>query len=68
MPFISGLGTVAAQLIDVGLSELEAPLSDRFIGDLDSAIEHHLLNISKAKRKGVIQPDAIGDDLAGEMM
>jgi hypothetical protein len=37
-------------------------------GHVNASIKHHLLNVSEAEREGVIQPDAVGDDLGGEAM
>lgn len=50
-------------LISKSLTKLAAPVADRFVGNTDAAIEHHLLNISVAEGEGVIQPDAVADDL-----
>ena len=68
MPFISGLGTTPTELIGIDLSKLEAPFPNCFVGNADAAIEHHFVDILEAKRKGVVQPDAVGDDLGGETM
>ncbi len=67
MPFVSRLGATT-ELISICRSKLKAPVSDRFIGNMDAAIEHHLFDISEAQRKGVVKPDAVGQDFARETM
>lgn len=66
MPLVSGLGATATNLIRVGMSKLFTPLVDRFVGDLNAQIEHHFLNIPKAQRKGVVEPDAVTNDRDGK--
>ena len=36
------------------------------MGDDDTALEHHFLDVAKAQAEAEIQPDAMGDDLGGE--
>jgi len=55
-------------LVRIGLSQLPTPLSEGFISDLNIPVQHHFLNISEAERKGIVQPDAVGDDLSRTAM
>ena len=66
MPLVSRLGATATNLIGIGLRKLFTPLADRFVGDLDASIEHHFLAIAKAEGKGVVEPDAVTNDLDGK--
>ena len=66
MPFVSGPRPPAPQLIGIVLPELEAPLADGFIGDVDAAFKQHLLHIAVAQGEPRVEPDAMADDLAGE--
>ena len=68
MPFIVDERTFAAKLIHVLLSEFLTPFSNRFIGDLDSPIQHHFLDIPIAQGKGVVEPNTVADDFPGESM
>jgi len=43
----------------VKAAELVAPVPDRFIGDLDTSLRHHLLDIPVAQGKAEVQPDAL---------
>lgn len=45
MPFVGDVRTLALHLIRVLLSEFLAPFSNRFVGHLNAAIEHLLLDI-----------------------
>ncbi len=62
IPLVSEFRTTT-NLISVDLSKLETSFADSFIGDLNVPIQHHFLNISKAEREGVVQPNAVSDDL-----
>ena len=52
----------------IGLSKLFAPFADRFIGDLNAPIKHHLLDVAKAEWEGVVEPDAVTNDLNRKAM
>jgi len=39
-----------------------APSADGLIGDSDSSLKQHFLNVAQAERKPVIEPDSAGDD------
>ena len=43
-------------------SELDAPKSDRFIGNGDAALSQQVLDIAKAQAESVVQPDRVADD------
>jgi hypothetical protein len=53
---------------DIGelLAELEPPLPDRLVADLDAAEGQHLLDHPKAERKSIVQPDRVADQLRRE--
>ena len=42
--------------------ELDAPKSDRFIGNGDAALSQKILDIAQAQSKSVVQPDRMADD------
>src|SRR6185503_17848836 len=63
MPFVAGPGPAPAQPVGVDLPELRAPLPDGFVADHDTALQHQLLDLTKAQREPVIQPHAVRDDL-----
>ena len=68
MSFISNVRTFPTKLIGLLLPEFLAPLPNRFIGDFDAAIQHYLLNVPLAQRKGVVEPDTAANNFAGEAM
>ena len=68
MPFVAGSGTPSPQAIGVLLAELFAPAPDRFIADHHAACRHHLLDIPKAHREPVVEPNGIRDDLFRKSM
>jgi len=39
---------------------------NRFIRHLNPPIQHHFLEVSVAQGKGVVEPNAVADDFAGE--
>jgi hypothetical protein len=53
-------------MIGVLLTQLVAPLPDRSIGHDDAAGEQQLFHITVAKTEAEVQPNAMGDDLAGK--
>ena len=59
---------LAPKLIGILLPEFLAPLPDRFVGDFDSAIQHHFLDIPVAQGERVIEPNAVAHNFAGESM
>ena len=66
MPFISDERTFPTKLIGLLLPEFLAPLPHRFIGEFDAAIQHYLLNVPVAQRKGVVEPDTAANNFAGK--
>ena len=62
----AGLGPTATNLIGICLSELSAPFADGFIRHLNAPIEHHFLNVAVAQREGVVEPDAVANNLDGK--
>jgi len=66
VPLISGSRTSSTQLISVCLAELEAPFSDRFIGNYNATHSHNLFDIAIAESKAEIEPHTVADDLRGE--
>ena len=66
MPLITRLWPLLTNLIGVALRRFETSPFDRFVGDRDTSIEHHFLDVTKAQREGVIQTHTVADDLGGE--
>src|SRR5215213_3165436 len=63
MPFISGAGCPAPDLVGEVLAELACPLPHALVADDDAACRQHLLDHAQAERKAEIQPDRVADDL-----
>ena len=59
-------GPPATQVVGVGLPELAAPLVDGVVGDAHTTFGHHLLDVTQAQRKPVIQPHTVANDLHRE--
>ena len=68
MSFITGFGPLLAKLIAITLGKLQTSVSDGFIGDGDTAIEHHFFNISEAQGESVVEPHTVADDFGREAM
>ena len=66
MPLVARPWTAAAQLIGIVLSELAAPLADRFVGHVDAALEQEFLHVAVAQSEPVVEPDPVADNLAGK--
>jgi hypothetical protein len=58
----------AAKFLCVIRAELIAPLPDRFVGQLNTAPRHHLLDVSVTHREPEVEPDHLADDIAGKAM
>ena len=56
MPFVARPRAASAQGRGVGGTEPARPLVDRFVADLDAALEHQLLDIAQAQAEPVVQP------------
>jgi hypothetical protein len=68
MPLIARTGTPMPELIGLLLSELPAPLPDRFIGHEDPAGEQPLFHIPGAQAEAEVAPDAMADDFGRKPM
>ncbi len=68
MPFIRDERTFTTKLIRILLPEFLTPLPDCFVGDFDSPIQHHFLDVPVAQRKRVVEPDTVADDFGRESM
>jgi hypothetical protein len=42
--------------------ELDAPKSDRFVGNRDASLSKQLFDVSKAHAESVVEPDGVADD------
>ncbi len=62
------LGNATKSLIRILLSEFLTPFPNRFVGYFNGTIQHHFLDIPIAQRKGIMQPNAIANNFAGESM
>jgi hypothetical protein len=47
-------------------AELIAPLPDCFLGQLNTAPRHHLLDVSVTQREPEVEPDHLADDIGAE--
>jgi hypothetical protein len=56
----------SAQPIGEVLSELEAPASDRLVGEDNAALRQKQLDVAEAERERMIEPDRVGDDRGRE--
>src|SRR5689334_8932240 len=63
MPFITGSGQPPADEVGELLAELEAPLADGLVADLDATEGQHLLDHKQAERKPEVQPNRVADQL-----
>jgi hypothetical protein len=68
VPLIAGSGTLAPELIGIGLPELQAPLLDGFIGHANPPGEQEFFHIPVAQAEAEIEPDAVANDLGREAM
>jgi hypothetical protein len=57
-----------AQRSSIGRSKLDAPVSDRLIGDGDTSLRKQILHIAKAECEPMIEPDGMADNFRGEPM
>ncbi len=62
VPCVSQATLVALQSTSVFRHELDAPKSDGFIGNRDSAVREQVLNVSKAHAESMVEPDCVADD------
>jgi hypothetical protein len=68
MPLVRRFREAAANLVGVGLGQLETPFANCFVSNLDASIEHHFFDVSETEGESEVQPDAVGDDLGGKAM
>ena len=68
VPLVPRSRAAATKLVCEGLTKLEAPLSNRLIGERNATHPHDLFNIAKAQSETEGEPDRVADDLGGEAM
>jgi hypothetical protein len=68
VPFGSGPGPTAPQLIGIGLPELVTPLADRFIHHGDTTVEQQLFDIAITQTESEVEPHSLADNLNREAM
>jgi len=68
VPFISETRTPPSQIVCELLTELLAPLTNRFIGHNNTALCHQYLNISMTERESEIKPYAMTNDFRWKTM
>src|SRR5215510_2314944 len=66
VPLVPGLGASMLQLIGVVLPKLQTPLTDGFMGHVDTALEQELLHVAITQREAIGEPDPMTDNLAGK--
>jgi hypothetical protein len=66
--FITWLSASTLQLIRIALPELQTPLANGFMGDVDTAFEHEFLHVAVAQGEAGVEPDPMADNLAGKAM
>ena len=68
MPLFASPGLATTDLIGKNLTELQAPLADRLVGQEHPARSHQLLDVPEAEGEAKLQPDRVADDLGREPM
>jgi len=63
MPARGGRGPPAFEVSGNLLSELSTPVSNRFVGGVDAALRGDLLDVAKAQREAIIEPDSLPNDV-----
>ena len=63
MPLVPWLGASTFQLIRIVLPKFQTPLTDGFMGDVDTAFKQQLLHVAVTQREAIIEPDAMANDL-----
>jgi hypothetical protein len=66
VPLVACLTTPVFQFIGVRLSEFQAPLTDRFVGQHDPTLGHDFFDITETEGEADIQPDAVTNNLGWE--
>jgi len=62
VPLVATARATTAQFIGVSLTELQTPLTHRFIGQRNATLGHEFFDVAKTEREAEIQPDAVTDD------
>ena len=63
MPRVTGPRPTAPELIGVVLPELQTPLANGLISDVNTAFEQKLLHVAVAQREAIVEPDPVADNL-----
>lgn len=62
MPPRTPAGFSVAQFFSVERRELDVPLSERLVADVDTTLVEQRLNVTLAEREAVIKPQGVADD------
>ena len=68
MPSVAQSAPLASNRAGVFRSELETPEADGLVGDDDPPFSQQILDISKAERETMVEPDGVADDFSWETM
>ena len=68
MPGVAQSAPLASNRAGVFRSELETPEADGLVGDDDPPFSQQILDISKAERETMVEPDGVADDFSWETM
>jgi len=68
MPATSRTGSPLPQLPGEQRAELGDPAPDRFVGDVETPLCEHVLDIAEAEREPQIEPDCVPNDGRREAM
>ncbi len=68
VPRIAEATLPTLQASSVLRTKLEAPKSDRFVGNRDAALRQQFLNVPKAHAESVVEPDGVADDFGWKSM
>lgn len=63
MPSAGMLAPTPTDAPGVDTAELEDPSSDRFVGDVDTALRQKILDVAKTQLEPEVEPDRMCDDL-----
>lgn len=66
MPPGTPSGFPVTQLLGQEWGELDVPLAEGFVADVNSSLMEKFLNITLAERKAVVQPQSVADDTQRE--
>ena len=64
MPLVPRLAASAPKSIGIILPELQTPLPDGFVGDVNATFEQKFLYVAVAQCEAIVEPDPVADDLA----